>query len=71
VNPKGERLAVMEIMLSHLSLNDFARLVVAHDEVRAIAHDDEGADDGEPSPESVADTEPVPSLSTLRIPRIA
>lgn len=70
MNPRGERLAVMEIMLSHLSLNDFARLVVAHDEVRAMADTVESAG-GEPSPESVCDTEPVPTVSTMRMPRHA
>lgn len=63
MNHKGERPAVMEIALNHLSLGDFARLVIAHDEVRVMA--DVVEDDGGLSPETTCDTEPVPTVSTM------
>lgn len=53
--------SVSEIMLMHLPLADFAALVVAHHEVRAIPDYDAGSD----SPISYRETEPVPTVSTV------
>ena len=58
----GERFAVSEIMLMHLSLDDYARLVVAHEDVRRMAC----APAGEPSPDTERDTQR--SIDTLPVP---
>lgn len=63
----GEGFAVSEIMLMHLSLADYTRLVLAHDDVRAMAGGPREPFPGAPDTQRDVDTVPAPTAATTPV----